>query len=128
MKQVAGTLRLELAQYREKAAFAQFGSDLDKATQFQLARGERLTELLKQPQYKPMPVVDQIVSIFAGTRGALDDLPTSAVRKFEEEFLAFIRAKHGALHGNLNKTRELSKEMQDELMQAVSEFKAGFKP
>ena len=127
MKQVAGTLRLELAQYREKAAFAQFGSDLDKATQFQLARGERLTEILKQPQYHPMPVAEQILSIFAATRGAVDDLPVSAARKFEEEFLAYIRQKHAPLREKLEKTRELDKAMQDELMQAISAFKANFK-
>ncbi len=126
MKTVAGTLRLELAQYREKAAFAQFGSDLDKATQFQLARGERLTEILKQPQYKPMPVVDQVLSIFAATRGGLDEFPTSAARKFEEEFLAFIRARHGELRDKLEQSKEMDKDTQEQLMQALDEFKTTF--
>jgi F-type H+-transporting ATPase subunit alpha len=128
MRQVAGTLRLELAQYREKAAFAQFGSDLDKATQFQLARGERLTEILKQPLFKPMPVVDQVLSIFAATRGALDEFPTHLARKFEEEFLAFIKSKHGALRERLAAKREIEKDAQEELMQTITEFKAQFKP
>ena len=90
MRQVAGRLRLDLAQYRALAAFAQFGSDLDKATQAQLTRGERMVELLKQDQYVPMPVEQQVISIFTGTNGYLDDLPVGAVRRFEGEFLAFI--------------------------------------
>ena len=89
MKQVAGTLRLDLAQYREKEAFAQFGSDLDQATQKQLARGQRLVEILKQQQYKPMPWLDQVLSIFAATNGYLDAYPVNAVGKFEDEFLKF---------------------------------------
>ena len=93
MKQVAGTLRLDLAQYREKEAFAQFGSDLDQATQRQLARGQRLVEILKQPQYQPMPWVDQVVSIFAATNGYLDEQPLNALSKFETEFLNFVQTK-----------------------------------
>ena len=128
MKTVAGSLRLELAQYREKAAFAQFGSDLDKATQFQLARGERLTEILKQPQYKPMPVVDQVISIFAATRGGLDEFPVSAAGRFVEEFLVFLRSKYSSLLDNLDKSKTLDKESHDELLQALNEFKATFTP
>ena len=128
MKTVAGSLRLELAQYREKAAFAQFGSDLDKATQFQLARGERLTEILKQPQYKPMPVVDQVISIFAATRGGLDEFPVSAAGRFVEEFLGFLRSKYGSLMDNLDKSKTLDKESHDDLLQALNEFKATFTP
>ena len=90
MKGVAGTLRLDLAQYREMAAFAQFGSELDKATQAQLARGVRMVELLKQEQYRPMSVENQVISIFAGTNGFLDDVPVAKVRLFEEELLEYF--------------------------------------
>jgi F-type H+/Na+-transporting ATPase subunit alpha len=101
MKKVAGKIKLELAQYREVQAFAQFASDLDKATQQQLLRGQRLTELLKQDQYAPFQVEDQVISIFAATTGALDDLPVSAVRRFEKEFLAFIHEKYPDVPTNI---------------------------
>jgi F-type H+/Na+-transporting ATPase subunit alpha len=127
MKKVAGTLRLDLAQYREKAAFAQFGSDLDKATQQQLTRGARLVELLKQDQYKPMDAMDQVISIFAGTNGFLDDLPVSAVRKFEGELITFVNNRHGALRARLGEARDLNDADRAELKQAVTEFKASFK-
>ena len=91
MKQVAGTLRLDLAQYREMAAFAQFGSELDKATQAQLSRGVRMVELLKQPQYTPFPMQEEVVSIWAGTTGQLDDVPLEDIRRFEAELLDFLR-------------------------------------
>ena len=94
MKKVAGTLRLVLAQYRELAAFSQFGSDLDKATQAQLNRGERLMEMLKQPQYKPLPVEKQVCMIYVGTNGFLDEYPVSAITGFEEQFYAFLENKH----------------------------------
>ena len=97
MKKVAGTLRLELAQYRELAAFAQFGSDLDKATQQQLARGARMTELLKQGQYQPLPVEKQVLIIFAGTNGFIDDLPVDALGRYERELYAFVDARHAGL-------------------------------
>jgi F-type H+-transporting ATPase subunit alpha len=90
MKKIAGTLRLDLAQYREMAAFAQFASDLDASTRRQLERGQRLVELLKQGQYVPMPVERQILSIYAGTNGFLDDIPVEAVREFEQELLKFV--------------------------------------
>ncbi len=128
MKKVAGTLRLDLAQYREKAAFAQFGSDLDKATQQQLTRGARLVELLKQGQYKPMPIMDQVISIFSGTNGFLDDLPLAAVGKFEAELLTFVRNRHADLHARLTAARDLNDEDRTELKQAVTEFKTTFKP
>ena len=96
MRQVAGTLRLDLAQYRELAAFAQFGSDLDKASQAQLNRGQRLVEILKQGQYSPLPVEKQILIIFAGTNGYLDDLPVEQCRKFEEELYRFVDNAHPA--------------------------------
>jgi len=91
MKQVAGRLRLELAQYRELAAFAQFGSDLDAATQAQLNRGEKLVELLKQGQYEPVAVEEQVVAIFCGVTGYLDDIPTKSVRKFESELVNYVK-------------------------------------
>jgi len=94
MKQVAGSIKLELAQYREMAAFAQFASDLDAATQKLLGRGERLTELLKQGQYAPMPVEEQVVSIFAGVNGYLDDIPARSVTQFEQGFLSELKANH----------------------------------
>jgi F-type H+-transporting ATPase subunit alpha len=128
MKKVAGTLRLDLAQYREKAAFAQFGSDLDKATQAQLARGERLVELLKQYQYKPMHFVDQVISIFAGTTGGLDSIAVASVRKFEQEFLAFISNRHAALRERILTSGDLSNADRDLLKGALEEFKATFTP
>ena len=126
MKKVAGTLRLELAQYREKAAFAQFGSDLDKATQAQLARGARLTELLKQDQYQPMDVVDQVLSLFVGTHGGLDDVPITAVKKFESEFLAFISSSHASLREQLATQQDISDELAQQLETAMQQFKQTF--
>ncbi len=128
MKKVAGTLRLDLAQYREKAAFSQFGSDLDKATQMQLARGERLTEMLKQPQYKPMAVMDQVIGIFAATRGGLDEFPLSAVSKFEEEFLSFIHTRHEELYKRLDEAKDIPAEEDEALSKALEEFKGSFSP
>lgn len=126
MKRVAGTMKLELAQYREKAAFAQFGSDLDKATQFQLARGERLVELLKQVQYKPMDVTDQVLAIFAGTHGGLDDIPVSAVKPFQEEWLTFVRTRHADMRKKIDDTKDLNKEDLGELKKVLDEFKGTF--
>ncbi|MCH8076979.1 MAG: F0F1 ATP synthase subunit alpha [SAR324 cluster bacterium] len=128
MKKVAGTLRLDLAQYREKAAFAQFGSDLDRATQLQLARGERLVELLKQDQYAPMEVVDQILSIFAGTTGGLDEIPVAAVKKFETEFLAYIRSSHAKLRARIDESKDLGDQERKDLTQALADFKTTFTP
>jgi F-type H+-transporting ATPase subunit alpha len=127
MKQVAGTLRLDLAQYRALAAFAQFGSDLDKASQRQLSRGDRLTELLKQKQYQPLPVEKQVAIIYAGTQGFLDDFPVSQCRTFEEEFYRFLDLK--AEGGVLKKIREkkaLDDEIKAELNAALNEFKERF--
>ena len=108
MRQVAGRLRLDLAPYRELAAFAQFGSDLDKATRAQLTRGERMVELLKQEQYVPMPVEQQVISIFAGVNGYLDDLPVEAVRRFEQEFLAFVEKEYPEVPHDIRTTKDLS--------------------
>ena len=123
MKQVAGTLRLDLAQYREMAAFAQFGSELDKATQAQLARGARMVELLKQEQYKPMPVADQVLSIFAGVNGFVDDVPVNKVREFEEGLLAFIKERHPQLRESVVTKKKIDDELGGQLKQAIAEYK-----
>jgi F-type H+-transporting ATPase subunit alpha len=127
MKQVAGTLRLELAQYREMAAFAQFGSDLDPATQRQLNRGARLVELLKQGQYQPLPVEKQILIIFAGTNGFVDDLPLSALKKFEDELYSFVEAKQPDLLADILKKRELDADLRAKLNKTLEQFKQTFK-
>ncbi len=127
MRQVAGRLRLDLAQYRALAAFAQFGSDLDKATQAQLTRGERMVELLKQGQFQPMSVEKQVISIFAGTNGYLDDVPVLAVRRFEEELLAFVDKNYAELPHNIRTTKAISDDDQKKLHEAVKAFKAQFK-
>ncbi len=123
MKQVAGTLRLDLAQYREMAAFAQFGSELDKATQAQLARGARMVELLKQEQYKPMPVADQVLSIFAGVNGFVDDVPVNKVREFEEGLLTFIKERHPQLRESVVTKKKIDDELGGQLKQAIAEYK-----
>ena len=123
MKQVAGTLRLDLAQYREMAAFAQFGSELDKATQAQLARGARMVELLKQEQYKPMPVADQVLSIFAGVNGFVDDVPVNKVREFEEGLLAYIKERHPQLREEVVAKKKIDDEFGGQLKQVITEYK-----
>jgi F-type H+/Na+-transporting ATPase subunit alpha len=128
MKQVAGTLRLELAQYREMAAFAQFGSDLDQATQRQLNRGARLVELLKQGQYQPLPVEKQILIIYAGTNGFVDDLPVTALKKYEQELYSFIEGRHPDIFADILKKRELDGDLRAKLTKALEEFKGIFKP
>jgi F-type H+-transporting ATPase subunit alpha len=127
MKQVAGTLRLELAQYREMAAFAQFGSDLDQATQRQLNRGSRLVELLKQGQYEPLPVERQILIIYAGTNGFIDELPLTALKKYEQELYSFIDSKHPDLFADILKKRELDSDLRAKVNKALEEFKAVFR-
>jgi F-type H+-transporting ATPase subunit alpha len=126
MRQVAGTLRLDLAQYRELAAFAQFGSDLDKATQAQLARGERLTEILKQDQYKPLDVIAQVVSIFAGTQGFTDDLGVEEVHPFLKEMIRFMDTSKNALMKKISEEKALSDAIRQELLDALKEFKENF--
>jgi len=115
MKQVAGTIKLELAQYREMAAFAQFASDLDATTQRLLNRGSRLTELLKQPQYQPLPVEEQVVAIYAGVRGYLDRFPVEAVTKFEHGLLSLIRGQHGDILKEIREKREIAKDVDEKL-------------
>jgi F-type H+-transporting ATPase subunit alpha len=124
MKQVAGRLRLDYAQYRELEAFAQFGSDLDQATQRQLARGARIVEVLKQPQYSPMPVENQIAIIFAVTNGYLDDVEAKKVAEWEEDFYEFLRAKHSELQRAIRTKRQLDDELTAAMRIAIDEFKA----
>ena len=127
MKQVAGRLRLEMAQFREVQAFAQFASDLDRATQMQLARGLRLQELLKQPQFQPMPVEEQVMILFIGTQGYLDDLPVEKVREFEESFYPFMRERYPEIGEKIRREKQLDKETEAELRKAIEEYKARFK-
>ena len=127
MKKVAGTLRLDLAQYRELAAFAQFGSDLDQATKTKLIRGERLVELLKQPQYQPMPVEEQVAVLYAGTRGYLDDLDVSLAIRFGNELVEFLRNQKADVLKEIATTKDLGAETEKKLAAAIEEFKAGFK-
>ena len=126
MKQVAGTLRLDLAQYREMAAFAQFGSDLDKATQATLARGARMTELLKQPQYQPMPTEEQVASIFAATRGHLDNIEVSKVLPFERGLLEMLRSAKPDILQDIRERKKLDDDLEARLNAAIEEFKASF--
>ena len=126
MKQVAGTLRLELAQFRELAAFAQFGSELDKVTMAQLNRGRRLTELLNQLQYQPMEVEKQVLLLWAGTNGYLDDIAVEDVKKFEEGLIRFVENSRGSLLEKIGARKTLDDEIKDELKQAVGEFKERF--
>lgn len=127
MKQVAGTLRLDLAQFRELAAFAQFGSDLDKATLAQIERGKRMVELLKQDQYSPLPMEDQVAVLFAGTQGYLDDIPVEAVRRFEEGFLMFMRERRDDIRKELRTKKTIDDELRGKLTKAVEDFKREFK-
>ena len=122
MKQVAGRLRLDLAQFRELAAFSQFGSDLDKATQQMLAKGERLTEILKQDQYQPLPMEKQVVIIFAATNGYLDRYPVSECRRYEKELYAFLDARYAALLKELAEKKDLKGEPTEKLKAALNEF------
>ncbi len=126
MKQVAGTLRLELAQYRELQAFAQFGSDLDKATKAQLNRGARLMEILKQDLYQPMPVEKQILVILCGTSGSLDDLPVEKVKQFESELLAYVDARYAAVMAKVVEKKALDDELRAQLHEILLEFKKQF--
>jgi F-type H+/Na+-transporting ATPase subunit alpha len=126
MRQVAGKLRLDLAQYRELAAFAQFGSDLDRATQAQLARGQRMVELLKQGQYQPLPVEKQVAIIFAGSQGLLDDVPVDAVRAFEEFFYGYLERRHPQMLAEIRDKKEISDTLRDQLAKAIGECKTEF--
>ena len=122
MKKVSGSIKLELAQYREMAAFAQFGSDLDASTQKLLNRGARLTELLKQAQFSPLPFEEQTVSIFAGTNGYLDSIPTNKVTEYEAEMLRWIRAEHADLLADIRNSKDLSGDATTKLKAALDTF------
>jgi len=126
MRQVAGTLRLDLAQYRELAAFAQFGSDLDKSTQAQLTRGARLVEILKQPQYEPLAVEKQIAIIFAGTNGYLDPIPVAELRTFEIELYAFLESRHPEILRTIADKKQLDDALKASLTEAVKQFAGDF--
>ncbi|WP_456433954.1 F0F1 ATP synthase subunit alpha [Thermosulfuriphilus sp.] len=127
MKQVAGRLRLELAQYRELAAFAQFGSELDKATQAQLNRGMRLTEILKQPQYQPLPLEKQVCILFAGTRGFLDELPVEVLQDYERELYEFVESKYPEVYKEIAEKKEISPELEEKMKGMLTEFNQQFK-
>jgi F-type H+-transporting ATPase subunit alpha len=126
MKQVAGSLRLDLAQFREMEAFAQFGSDLDKATLAQLERGRRLVEVLKQPQYKPLSVQQQVLLIFAGTNGYLDGYPEEAVAKYESELYQFVESRHPAIFAEMKEKKQISDEFADQVSKVLDEFQGTF--
>jgi len=126
MKQVAGSLRLDLAQYRELAAFAQFGSDLDKSTQAQLNRGARMVELLKQGQYKPLPVEKQILILFAGSNGCLDKFPVDSVKRYEEELFSYFDSKKTELLAEVKEQGKLGEELEKKLLEAIGEFEKTF--
>jgi F-type H+-transporting ATPase subunit alpha len=126
MKQVSGTIKLDLAQYREMAAFAQFGSDLDASTQRLLARGERLTEVLKQGQYSPLPVEEQVVAIFTGVNGYLDGIDTGEVTRFEAALLADIRANHAGILDAIRTEQQVTDEIDAQLRDAIGNFAKSF--
>jgi F-type H+/Na+-transporting ATPase subunit alpha len=126
MRQVAGKLRMDLAQYNELAAFAQFGSDLDKTSLEQLRRGERMVELLKQDQYRPMPVAEQVLALFAGARGHMDDVELPAVKKFETGLLRFVKDKYAGLLTDIARKGELDAELEKRAADAITDFKLNF--
>jgi F-type H+-transporting ATPase subunit alpha len=126
MKQVSGTLRLDLAAFRELQAFAQFASDLDEASRNQLERGQRMVELLKQPPYQPIPVEKQVVALYAGTRGYLDDIPVSAITKFEKELYIFMDTKYPNILETIRESKKIDDETEEELKKAIEDFKSQF--
>ncbi|WP_299190623.1 F0F1 ATP synthase subunit alpha [uncultured Campylobacter sp.] len=126
IKKVSGTLRLDLAQYRELQAFAQFASDLDESSRKQLDRGQRMVEILKQPPYSPLPVENQVVIIFAGSRGFLDDIPVSSIGKFEAELYPYIEAKYPEIFEEIRSKKTLEKDLEENLIKALNDFKATF--
>jgi F-type H+-transporting ATPase subunit alpha len=126
MKQVAGQLRLDMAQYRELAAFAQFASDLDRTTRAQLERGQRMTEVLKQPQYEPMSFAKQVISIFAGARGFLDDVAIDRISEFERSLLRFMDQNHPEIEKDISEQARITDETDKALRAAIEDFKKGF--
>ena len=126
MRQVAGRLKLDLAQYRELEAFAQFGSELDQATQQALNRGEKMVETLNQPQYQPWPMEEQVVALYAGVNGYLDDIPTDDVSRFQEELRSYVRAEQPEIYRTIRETGDLSDETGEKLNGAIDHFKGMF--
>jgi F-type H+-transporting ATPase subunit alpha len=126
MRTVAGPLKLDLAQFRELAAFAKLASDLDKNTQQQLTRGEKITEVLKQPQFHPQPVEEQVAVIYAATRGYLDAIPTAKLAAWESSFVTFLREKHGGVLEQIRTTSQLSDDNTKALVAAIEEFNQSF--
>jgi F-type H+-transporting ATPase subunit alpha len=126
MRKVAGSLRLDMAQYRELEAFAQFGSDLDKSTQRQLNRGRRLVEILKQPQYQPMPAEKQVMILFAGTFGYLDEVPTDSVSEYEKQMLEFVGTKHPEILKEIKEKAIINDELEGKMKKALDQFKGMF--
>ena len=126
MKEVAGSLRLDLSQYRELEAFAAFASDLDAVSKAQLERGSRLVELLKQGQFSPMAVQDQVVAIWLGTRGHLDSVPVADVTRFESEFIEHLKASRAGIFNDIKETLKLTEGTEEQLVAAVADFKKGF--
>ena len=127
MKKIAAPIRVELAQYRELASFAQFGSELDDDTKEKLAQGERIKEILKQPQYQPMPVQYQVLIIYAATNKYLLDVPVEDITRFESEFFTFIDTKYPEIPESIAKDKVISEEIEEKLIKALGEFKAEFK-
>jgi F-type H+-transporting ATPase subunit alpha len=127
MKQVAGRLRMDLAYFNELQAFSQFASDLDQSTKDALNRGERLLELLKQPQYQPQSVEDQVLLLWIGTNGYLDDIPVSAIKRFEKEFQAFIMNRYPQIPVTVIEKKAIDNELTEQITNAVKEFKSQFK-
>jgi F-type H+-transporting ATPase subunit alpha len=128
MKKVAGTLRLDLAQFRELESFAQFGSDLDKATKAQIDRGQRMVELLKQPQFQPMPAEKEVLTLYSGTRGFLDRYPISAVAEYEKRMFEFVETKHPGILKELRELKDISPELDARIKEALTEFASVFNP
>jgi F-type H+-transporting ATPase subunit alpha len=128
MKKVAGTLRLDMAQFRELEAFAQFGSDLDKATQRQLNRGQRLVEVLKQPQFQPMPAEKEVAILFAGANGYLDEWPVEAVGEYESQMLEFMESRHSDILNDIKEKEDITDETEEKMKKALDEFKEIFQP
>ncbi len=127
MKQVAGTLRLDLAQYRELEAFAAFGSDLDEATQKQLTRGERLVELLKQPQYQPLPMEKMVLALYAGTKGYIDKYPKELVSQYEAGLYTFVEDRFADVLSGLRDAQEITPEIEDKMKKALEAYDEEFK-
>ena len=123
MKKVAGSIKLELAQYREMAAFAQFGSDLDASTQRLLNRGSKLTELLKQNQYSPLSVAEQVISVFSGVNGYLDDIELGEIKSFESDLIDLMRSSHQDTINSINESGNLDDDIKDKLVGIIEEFK-----